>query len=260
MSYLLDPMPVLHGRALRRLWAAVLLATCVYCEISQLSENRSGTHLTITVLWNVKVWTVWVAASVAFVTERGRAIVVNAWQRPLVRIATLVLLPTLALGYEWITGGWFDSAGLLDREASVGGLLYKRLPLYAVAMPIMAFVAQRLAAASGIERVPPVSAATVEPSITVQSSRGPVELTVPEIEAVIAAENYVEFCLVDGRQYLHRATLTSIGRELPSEALVRVHRSVIVNRQNVSARLAHQRLRLRSGRVVRIGRAYRDAL
>jgi len=145
--------------------------------------------------------------------------------------------------------------------------LYKRLPLYAVALPIIAFVAQRLAAGPKGPSSPPAQPASngvgqvgEQPSITVQTSRGPVGLSVSQIEAVIAAENYVEFCLVDGRQYLHRATLASIDEELPSDALVRVHRSVIVNREHVSARLTHQRLRLRSGRIVRIGRAYRGAL
>ena len=61
------------------------------------------------------------------------------------------------------------------------------------------------------------------------------------VELVRAAENYVEICLTSGKQYLHRATLTSLQKPLEAEGLVRVHRSTIVNVRFLQRRLSRWR-------------------
>ena len=69
------------------------------------------------------------------------------------------------------------------------------------------------------------------------------------IEAFNSAENYPEVCLTDGKTYLRRAKLTSLEHELQAEGIVRIHRSVLVNKSHVRARLPVRRGSARQSRV-----------
>jgi DNA-binding LytR/AlgR family response regulator len=89
---------------------------------------------------------------------------------------------------------------------------------------------------------------------------GPVTVSARDIEAILAAENYVEICMSSGKQYLHRTTLAKIERELSSDRMLRVHRSAIVNVDQVRSKLPGWRLQLTSGREIRVGRSFRDAV
>jgi DNA-binding LytR/AlgR family response regulator len=91
----------------------------------------------------------------------------------------------------------------------------------------------------------------------ISTPAGPLAITAPDIEAIIATENYVEVCTSDGRHYLHRATLQSVGDTLRTPTIFRVRRSAIVNLDHVRARMPDWQLRLTSGRIVRVGRTYR---
>jgi hypothetical protein len=258
MNHALLPAPIFRPGHLLRLWTAVLLATAGYCELSQLTQSRHPVELTITLLWSVKVWTVWVGLSVWLASDRGRVTLAALWRRPVHRGALLVLLPVLALTCEWFVGAAFSRAGWLSGDGSPWELLYRRLPLYVSALGVLAYILRHMRQFSP----PPViarQAAELERFI-VATSRGPVDIPVRDIEAIVAAENYVEICLTNGKQYLHRATLTSMHHTLGSAGLRRVHRSALVNPTHVVERLPHGRLRLRSGRIVRVGRSFRTAL
>jgi hypothetical protein len=250
----------LKSRHLAPVWIAVVVATVFYCELSRFAQDQPPAELAVALLWNVKVWTVWILATLMLAIRSGRAMACAVWGRPFLRGAMLVLLPSLALGFECKVGGLFDAAGWLGQPESLTALLYKRLPLFAVALPTLGVFIH--GARQRDSWAPPQRALpTAQPgTLTVATSRGTVSIAVAEIEAIIAAGNYVELCLVDGRQFLHRATLTSMCDTLNVASLVRVHRSAIVNRDHVVARLPQGRLRLRSGRVVRVGRAFRSEL
>ena len=256
MNHILQPMPTLRAGNVLRLWAAVLFMTAAYCVLSQLAQNRGQVGLTVTLLWNVKVWAVWAAVSAALVTERGKAVLTMLWQRPVQRVALMVIVPTVAWMVELVASAAFIRIGWLDGEYSPAELLYRRLPLYATASGVLFYILQHM-------RMPlPVAPPEVpkEERFTVQTSRGAVDVPVRDIEVVVAAENYVELCLVDGKQYLHRATLSSMQANLSAAGLRRVHRSVIVNPRHIVESLSQYRLRLSSGRIVRVGRAYRTTL
>jgi len=250
-----DPQ-IFRTRHLLPAWLAVVGATVLYCELSQLAQNRPFVAPNVSLLWNVKVWTVWIELSLALATDRGRSAAATWFERPVARLALLLLLPSLALGYEWAAGAIFAAAGWLAQEDSIWVLIYRRLPLYAAALlAVVVAVARRRAPSQ-----PKPSQATYAHTITVMSARGPVEVPISEVEAIVAAENYVELCLIDGKRYLHRATLMNMSELLSSYGIVRVHRSVSVNAQHVLKRLPQHRLLLRSGRIVRVGRAFRGAL
>jgi hypothetical protein len=67
----------------------------------------------------------------------------------------------------------------------------------------------------------------------------------------------VEVCLATGAHYLQRATLQGIGATLTTPSMIRIRRSAIINVDHITSRLSGGRLRLKSGRIVTIGRTYR---
>lgn len=69
----------------------------------------------------------------------------------------------------------------------------------------------------------------------------------------------VQICMANGKQYLHRTTLVKIECELSAGRMLRVHRSAIVNVDEVRGKLPGWRLQLTSGRVIRVGRSFREA-
>lgn len=68
--------------------------------------------------------------------------------------------------------------------------------------------------------------------LTVASARGVERVPLPDILAVVGADDYVELRLVGGRTLLHAARLAQLAAQLPPDFL-RIHRSVIVNLAHV---------------------------
>lgn len=71
-------------------------------------------------------------------------------------------------------------------------------------------------------------AASRPDKLTVASARGVQLVPIPEILAIVGADDYVELRLVGGRSLLHAARLDALEAQLPPSFL-RVHRSVIAN-------------------------------
>jgi DNA-binding LytR/AlgR family response regulator len=94
-------------------------------------------------------------------------------------------------------------------------------------------------------------------ALRIPTPTGTAVLSASDIEALIAAENYVEICTSDGKQYLHRATLQGMGEALRTPSMIRVRRSAIINLDHLHARMPGGKLRLTSGRIVAVGRTYR---
>jgi LytTr DNA-binding domain-containing protein len=69
------------------------------------------------------------------------------------------------------------------------------------------------------------------------------------VETFNSAGKYAEVCLTDGKTYLRRAKLTSLQHELQAEGIVRIHRSVLVHKSHVRARLPFRRRSARQRRV-----------
>jgi DNA-binding LytR/AlgR family response regulator len=88
---------------------------------------------------------------------------------------------------------------------------------------------------------------------------GHVAIATAEIECLEADGNYLNVAHVSGRTYLLRSTLNAAEQRLGAQ-FVRIHRSVIVNRGRIRERRRGGQLVLQSGRIVRIGRAFRGRL
>ena len=96
-------------------------------------------------------------------------------------------------------------------------------------------------------------------SLEVMTGTGHVEIATAEIEYLEADGNYLNVAHVSGRTYLLRLTMQAAEQRL-GHRFVRIHRSMIVNRVRIRERRRGGQLLLQSGRVVRIGRAFRSRL
>lgn len=71
-----------------------------------------------------------------------------------------------------------------------------------------------------------------EPAIAVRSTTGVEFIPVKEIQGATAQGNYIAL-LMEGREVLHRATMAGLTEKLSESGFVRVHRSHIVNPNQV---------------------------
>lgn len=96
-------------------------------------------------------------------------------------------------------------------------------------------------------------------SLEVMTGTGYVEIATAKIECLEADGNYLNVAHSSGRTYLLRSTMHAAEHRL-GQRFVRIHRSMIVNRGRIRERRRGGQLVLQSGRIVRIGRAFRSHL
>jgi hypothetical protein len=250
--------------ALAGAWLAVISATLIYWETCRLAHGAAAIDLRYSGLWMVEIWAGWFILSFP-AWERCRR-----WRRSPegVRLRNaLVLMATLsflALGCEWLLNALLAQLGEIERWESAWAM-FNRRGLLCVVVPtaIVLFAARpslvwrNLGPAEPLNPEPKPDASV---TLALTGRDGPITVSPREIEAILAAENYVQICMVSGKQFLHRTTLAKMERELSSGSMLRVHRSAIVNVGQVRAKLPGGRLQLTSGRVIRIGRSFREAV
>lgn len=100
-----------------------------------------------------------------------------------------------------------------------------------------------------------------EPAIAVRSTTGVEFVPVREIQGATAQGNYIAL-LMDGREVLHRATMAGLSEKLAESGFVRVHRSHIVNpNQVMSAKARGEKIRevqLSNGSRIPVSDRYMD--
>lgn len=246
-------------------WLAVIAASLIYWETCRLAHGAAAINLRDSGLWMVEIWSGWLLLSFP-AWERCRRWRARPegvrWQNV---VALMALLSILALTCEWMLNALLAQHGGIERWESPWAMFNRRALLcVVVSAAIVAFAARP----SLVWRNPGIakpSSPAVEPevrasaTVTVMSHDGPVTVSARDIEAILAAENYVQICIASGKQYLHRTTLAKIESELSAGTLLRVHRSAIVNVDEVRSKLPGWRLQLTSGRVIRVGRSFREA-
>ena len=131
-------------------------------------------------------------------------------------LAYLALFLALALGFpEWLAD--------LSYFLLAAGLV----------LPLLVVEVVRLGRDDRGREAALTRAASRPDRLTVASARGVELVPIPDILAVVGADDYVELRLVGGRSLLHAARLDSLTTQLPP-GFLRIHRSVIAN-------LAHAR-------------------
>lgn len=91
--------------------------------------------------------------------------------------------------------------------------------------------------------------------VEVMTGTGRTQVRLDDIECLEADRNYINVH-TSQRTYLLRQTLSSLEKALKSRDFMRIHRSTIVNRAMIREKRGGGVLVLRSGRVVRISRAF----
>jgi hypothetical protein len=262
--------PILTRKHVLAIWVALIVASLVYCELSEVVHGAPPVDWRVSLGWSLEVWGGWILLTV--VAPRFGHLW-PAWAGGGVRHLPLVLISILALSlftlaWEWTINLVLAAYGWSEQWHSIWVLAYQRTPFCLIgsaALITWTRLGSRISLGSYPHRVSetPVNAPSARTStnsvIVIPGRTGPVTIKLANIEALIAAENYVTVCTDDGREYLYRATLVGAAAGLRSMTLVRVHRSAFVNVVHVRQRLRGFRLKLASGRTVRVGRAFRDS-
>lgn len=251
-------------------WLAVIVVSLIYWETCRLANGAAAINLRDSGLWMVEIWSGWLILSFP-AWERCRRWRCSPggvrWRNAL---ALMAMLSFLALGCEWLLNALLAQHGGIERWESAWAMFNRRALLCVVVSAAIVLFAARpslvwrnpgTARPLGPTPLNPVAEQEVGAIATLglMSRDGPLTVSARDIEAILAAENYVQICMASGKEYLHRTTLAKIECELSSGSMLRVHRSAIVNVDEVRNKLPGWRLQLTSGRVIRVGRSFREA-
>jgi hypothetical protein len=252
----------IRWRHLGFLWVAVLLISAIYCELSSVVYSHPVT-LHVSALWAVQTWWGWMALSLF--SARAAKWNVNARAPRAQRSAVLLcagiagscLLDTLGL-LLLDALGWITPIDLVEN-------LYRRLPSYFVGAAFVTVVFEflrwktfRASEAPASSRDVPDEISPPSPGIVIPTRDGATSISWADVESMESAGNYVQIQLSNGKSFLHRTTLKQMEVVARSHGLLRIHRTALVNPAHVRAKLARNRLKLHSGRELRIGRSFRD--
>jgi hypothetical protein len=245
------------------LWMSVIGLSLIYWEACRLAHGAAAINLRDSALWMLEIWSGWLIMSLPAreYCRRWRSTVGGLpWYRALGLMATLSIL---AMCSEWLLNALLAELGGIERWDSAWALFNSRAAFCIVvsgvivllSAPSLAFRRQLGDSSSSSARA--AHDVADDSTLTVITRDGSLSVSLRDVEAIIAAENYVQICMACGKRYLHRTTLTNISRQLDPGRMVRVHRSSIVNAAHVRDRLPGWRLQLTSGQIVRIGRSFR---
>jgi hypothetical protein len=146
---------------------------------------------------------------------------------------------------------------LLADETPARLWLYDRLPLH---LPFALLLVSGYLLLQARRRArEPVAAAPIPATVEVMTGTGRTRVALYEIECLESDRNYVNVHTPQ-RSYLLRQTLSSLEKSLCPRQFLRVHRSIIVNRAQIRERRQGGVLVLRSGRTVKVSRAFADRL
>jgi len=248
-------------------WGVVIAATLIYWEACRLAHGAGSTDLRNSGLWMVEIWSGWLLLSFP-AYEVCRRWSANGNRLPVRQVLGLmVAVSLLALCCEWLLNSVLSQLGIARWESPWAMFNRRALLCVVVSGAIVAFALKPGVLQRIVKRQQPSldvdTSARVQderPALVLMDRTGPVTVSLDEVEAILAAENYVQVCLADGKEYLHRITLAKLEKELDARAMIRVHRSAIVNVEKVSRRLPGWQLELASGRIVRVGRTFRAAV
>ena len=219
---------------------ALILARVFWCELHGAATGLGTVGLEVSMPWALKASAGWILAGALLGLYGARLF--PHWDTRHVLILVMGVL-TITLGSEtWLLAG--------DTPLSLW--LYERLPPHAT------FAAVLVGGYLFIRRKRTTNPVATPPSmLDVMTGTGHTQVRVDEIECLEADRNYVNVHTPE-RSYLLRQTLASLEASLSSETFRRIHRSTIVNRAMIRERRRGGVLVLRSGRIVRISRAFAD--
>lgn len=268
---LFSPHPVDGFRLQLGLLFAGIAAASVYCIVST-AIYRGDVHLASTVAWAASVWSGWILALPLLAQASSRT-----WQRrrlDWVSFALLLMSLGIAACVEYSLRHPFNSVGLGSTPFLV--VTIRQVPVGLVLSVVLLLLMRpmehaRDAHSAETTSSPLPQAATAipnEPALAVPAADDliaslgthSVRVSVDGLIWVRAEENYVALHGNHRGVPLLRSTLTQMEALLEPAGFLRVHRSILVRRSAIVARLPNAQLLLSDGSVVPIGRTYRDMI
>lgn len=267
----------LVGNRMNCLWLlgpSLVLALIGWCELHTTLFGGTSPGLCVSVVWAVQVAAGWILAGAALLQWGDR---ISQMARAIGHPAVAILLGAALIAGFTLVSEW----ALAHPDAIFMKFVYGRAPLHvavaallvasfvwmqrdreqpevSAATPTVTPLVADSAPVEEIEPEPATIAQSFPQTLEVMTGRGRTTVNVSEVECLEADRNYISVLHSSGRTYLVRQTMASIERVLDPGMFVRVHRSTIVNRDCLQERRAGGVLVLRSGRTVKIGRAYRE--
>lgn len=225
----------------------LFVALAVYCEVCTVLAGMPRPGIAVSGAWALQISVGWAVVGALLGTFGARVADANPVRRRPVAAITIAVLAIAAftLACELVV-------------AQVSGWAPDLLSLLGTRGPMSLAGSALLVAIFAARHRPPGE--RVRTSLEVMTGTGYVSIATAEIECLEADGNYVNVVHACGRTYLLRSTMGAAERLLGPGQFVRVHRSTIVNRGMIRERQRGGLLVLRSGRTVRIGRAFRDRL
>ncbi len=267
----------LVGNRMNCLWLlgpSLVLALIGWCELHTTLFGGTSPGLCVSGIWAVQVAAGWILAGAALLQWGDR---ISQMARAIGHPAVAILLGAALIAGFTLVSEW----ALAHPDAIFMKFVYGRAPLHvavaallvasfvwmqrdreqpevSAATPTVTPLVADSAPVEEIEPEPATIAQSFPQTLEVMTGRGRTTVNVSEVECLEADRNYISVLHSSGRTYLVRQTMASIERLLDPGMFVRVHRSTIVNRDCLQERRAGGVLVLRSGRTVKIGRAYRE--
>jgi hypothetical protein len=250
----------------RWLWLSPLLvlALAFWCSLHGRALGEAAVGMAIALPWAIKSAIGWTAAGMLLGAFGHRVFAAPLSCRRIwtLRALTVLAVFTVTLGSEtWLLSGDVRVAEWLYNRAPlhvtfatllVGGYLMLRARHEACANAMAGASAQVTGPAPVAAAAPPAAEPVL---VEVMTGTGRTRVRLDEIECLVADRNYVNVHTPQ-RSYLLRQTLSSLEQSLRTRDFLRIHRSTIVNRAMIRERRGGGVLVLRSGRMVRISRAF----
>jgi hypothetical protein len=221
-------------------------ALAAYCEMCTVLAGLPRPGIAVSGSWALQIALGWAIVG-GGIGRYGTRIADAPWVRA--RPATSIAIAVLAIAAFTL--------GIELGIAFLRGDPYELPTLLEVRGPIALLGSGLLLGIFGIRRR--FAADPTPDSLEVMTGTGHVTIATAEIECLEADGNYLNIAHVCGRTYLLRSTMQAAERRL-GQRFVRIHRSMIVNRAMIREQRRGGQLVLQSGRVVRIGRAFRSRL
>jgi len=245
-------------------WGAYMALLTVYCTVYEVVVSGHAPDPADSFLWVLREWAVWwfitpavLKALRQYQPGPGRLV-------PYLYVGAAVLVATVAFR---------ATVDYLTEARGIGTILLVFVPRYLAVIVALFLIwhfflrerapAARPNAAVAPRETPEVRRRQYSEFLMASKGNGKCPVRVERIERVSAAGNYVEISS-DNRVYLMRATMKQVEGLLPPSTFMRVHRSHIVNLNEIdritSRPSGNGAVFLRSGKAVSISKRYRSRL
>ena len=230
---------------------ALVLALIFWCYLHGIALGVEPVGLDISAPWALKSAIGWILAG-ALLARFGKRLLASpfAVRRPW---TTRSLIGAGMVCVTLTCETW-----LLADDSGVKHWVYDHLPVHATAAALL-LGSYLLMRTQPPARCEPAAMPDAPTMLDVLTGTGRTQVPLDEVECLEADRNYINVH-TEQRSYLVRQTLSSFEQSLRSQDFLRIHRSIIVNRAKIRERRRGGILVLRSGRTVRVSRAFSDRL